>query len=249
MTEAKRHDPNPLAVGAKETAGTVISALLIALMIRVELGQPYTIPSESMEPGLLVGDYILVSKFDYGWSRWSIPLGPPLFHGRVLAREPSRGDVVVFAKPGEEHTTMIKWLIGVPGDQVQVRGGVLYRNDRPVARTPDGEMEDPGDVGLIVARFREMRPGYVTLDRGQGYPGDDTEVFSVPAGHYFFMGDNRDNSADSRFPQGLGVGLVPAENLIGKARWRVLSWQPGASLLKPWTWLNLRGGRAFQAVR
>ena len=110
-------------------------------------------------------------------------------------------------------------------------------------------MEDPGDPGLIVARSRETAAGYVTLDRGQGYPGDDTALFRVPAGHYFFMGDNRDNSADSRFPQGMGVGLVPAENLIGKARWRVLSWQPGASLLKPWTWLNLRGGRAFQAVR
>lgn len=249
MNEPGNSKAKTLAAEAKDTFGTIVTALFIALVIRVGLGQPYTIPSESMEPGLLVGDYILVSKFDYGWSRWSIPFGPPLFKGRVLAREPARGDVVVFAKPGEEHTTMIKRLIGVPGDRVQVRGGVLFRNDRPVARTPDGEMEDPGDLGLIVARFRETAAGYVTLDRGPGYPGDDTEVFSVPAGHYFFMGDNRDNSADSRFPRDIGVGLVPAENLIGKARWRVLSWQPGASLWKPWTWINLRAGRAFQAVQ
>ena len=247
MSEAAPKKPNDVV----ETIKTVVYALLIALVIRVLLFQPFTIPSESMEPGLLVGDYVVITKFDYGWSRYSIPLSPPLFKGRIFSRLAKRGDVVVFKKPSDERAEdVIKRVVGLPGDRVQVKDGAVFVNGQPIARTPAGETQDPGDAYITVKRYLETQGAhrYITFDRGPGRDGDDTIVYVVPEDHYFVMGDNRDNSADSRFPQGIGMGFVPAENVMGKARFILLSWKPGASILKPWTWPNLRFDRFFHGI-
>lgn len=238
-----------------ETIKTVISALLIAFVLRVVLFEPFTIPSASMEPGLLVGDYIIATKWNYGWSKHSIPFSPPLFNGRVLqfGEGPQRGDVVVFKLPRDTKETYVKRLIGLPGDQVQVKGGVLSVNGKIVARTPAGDTEDPDQPGLTVAQFQEAKANgqtYMTFDRGPGHDGDDTGVFTVPEDHYMMMGDNRDNSADSRWPEAIGVGFVPAENLIGKVRIILVSWKGGASLFNPVSWVvKFDPSRAFKVVR
>lgn len=235
-----------------ETAKTIIGALLIALVLRVVVFEPFTIPSDSMEPGLHTGDYVVVSKWDYGWSRHSIPLGLPLFHGRVLERQgPQRGDVIVFKLPRDLKQNYVKRLIGVPGDRVRVRSGTVFVNDKPIAQTDDGLTSDPGSPDVTVLQRIEHRPDgrtYVTFDRGPDHDGDDTQAYVVPEGHYFMMGDNRDNSLDSRWPpMAMGVGFVPAENLVGQARFVLLSWH-GASLWKPWTWANIDFSRVFKSV-
>lgn len=232
-----------------EILKTVAVALLIALFLRVLLFQPFTIPSASEEPNLYEGDYVIVTKFDYGWSRHSIPFSPPLFEGRILSKAPERGDIIVFKLPRDGRTDYIKRLIGVPGDRVQMRQGLLYLNGQPVERRQTELVTETGGSGLMrpVARVEETLPGgrrYMTNDFGADGDLDDTPEVIVPPGHYFFIGDNRDNSADSRLPTEIGVGLVPEENLVGKARLVLLSWSPGASLFKPWTWvLNLRPSR------
>ena len=235
-----------------EIAKTVGAALLVALVLRIFLFQPFTIPSASMEPGLLEGDYVIVSKFPYGISRHSIPLSPPLFHGRVFASLPKRGDVIVFKLPRDNHTDYIKRVIGLPGDRVQVSGGVVSVNGKAITRVAAGEAQDIAAQGLTVAQYRETKPDgstYVTYDRGPGREGDDTEVFVVPEGRLFAMGDNRDNSLDSRWPSAVGVGFVPMENLEGRAEFIFASWKPGASLFKPWTWFtHFVPGRFFHGL-
>lgn len=240
------------AAQALEAAKTIVAALAIALVLRVALFEPFTIPSASMEPGLRTGDYIITSKWDYGWSRHSIPLSPPLFKGRVLADHgPRRGDVVVFKLPRDPRETWIKRVMGLPGDRVRFTGGVVYVNDRPVAQADGGFTRDPGAPDITVQRKIERRPdgrAYVTFDRGPFHDGDDTGTYLVPEGHYLMIGDNRDNSLDGRWPGSVGVGYVPAENVVGRARIVLLSWR-GASILKPWTWLNVDLSRFFQSVR
>ena len=232
-----------------EILKTVAVALLIALFLRVLLFQPFTIPSASEEPNLYEGDYVIVTKFDYGWSRHSFPFSPPLFEGRLLPRAPERGDIIVFKLPRDGRTDYIKRLVGVPGDRVQMRQGLLYLNGQPVERRQTELVTETGGSGLVrpVARVEETLPDgrrYMTNDFGTDGDLDDTPEVIVPPGHYYFLGDNRDNSADSRLPTEIGVGLVPEENLVGKARLVLLSWSPGASLFKPWTWvLNLRPSR------
>jgi signal peptidase I len=232
-----------------ENLKTVAVALLIALFLRVLLFQPCTIPSASEEPNLYEGDYVIVTKFDYGWSRHSIPFSPSLFEGRILSKAPERGDIIVFKLPRDGRTDYIKRLVGVPGDRVQMRQGLLYLNGQPVERVQKEIVTETGGSGLVrpVARVEETLPGgrrYMTNDFGTGGDLDDTPEVVVPPGHYYFMGDNRDNSADSRLPPEIGVGLVPEENLVGRARLVLLSWSPGASIFKPWTWvLNLRPSR------
>lgn len=224
-----------------EIVKTIVYALLIALVLRVILFQPFTIPSESMEPALLKGDYIIVSKYSYGWSRHSIPFSPPLFKGRVLEHKPQRGDIIVFKLPRDGRTDYIKRLVGLPGDRVQVNAGQVFVNGVPIPRQLVGPTEDPGAPGLTVMQYQEtMSNGktYMTFDQSPDHDGDTTDVFMVPEGHYFFMGDNRDNSLDSRWPSSVGVGFVPAENLVGKAQIILLSWKDGASLFKPWTWFT-----------
>ena len=230
---------------------TVVLALLIAATIQTVAFQPFTIPSSSMEPGLVTGDYIVVSKSAYGWSRASLPFNPPVGTGRLFGQLAERGDVVVFRRPHDPQQTWIKRVIGLPGDRVQVSGGVVFVNGRPLPQTPLDLREDHDAPGRQVLAVREQQPdgrSYVTYDGGSGQMGDDTGVYLVPQGQYFMMGDNRDNSLDSRWPSELGVGLLPAENIVGKAEMVAASWRPGASLLKPWTWLSLQPGRFFRPI-
>jgi len=215
--------------------------VLVFLVVRIFLFQPFTIPSASMEPLLRGGDYIIVTKFDYGFSRYSIPFSPPLFEGRVLAREPKRGDVIVFRVPTANNVDFIKRLIGLPGDKVQVKKGRLYLNDVLAPQVDLGLTQNQAAAPRTVRRIRQTLPdgrAYDIFDAGHTL-GDDTEPFLVPQGHYFFMGDNRDNSLDSRFTTDAGgVGLVPAERLVGRARIVLASWRPEASVFKPWTWFT-----------
>jgi signal peptidase I len=222
-------------------AGPIALGLLVALVLRVIVFEPFTIPSASMEPGLLVGDYVVASKFDYGWSRYSIPFAPPLFAGRVMGRSPRRSDVVVFRLPRDPRVTYVKRLVGTPGDTVQVKDGAVWLNGRALPRTFEGRIRDPGQPTADVAEWRERQGAgraYLTLDRGPGREGDDTAPLTVPADTYFFMGDNRDNSLDSRWSSETGVGLVPAENLIGPVRLVLFSWRPDGSWARPWTWFR-----------
>ena len=238
-----------------EIGKTVVYALLIAFVIRVLLLQPFTIPSASMEPTLLQGDYIVVSKFAYGFSRFSLPLSPPLFPGRILGRQPQRGDVIVFKLPRDNHTDYIKRLIGLPGDRIQLKAGVVYLNGKPVPRQPLAPTTETTPFGLSqpVQRFQETLPNgktYVTHAYGPDGQADNTSVYLVPEGHYFMMGDNRDNSEDSRFPEAVGVGYVPFENLVGKADMVLMSWNGQASVFKPWTWfIDARPGRFFRILK
>jgi len=238
-----------------EIVKTIVYALLIALFLRVLFFQPYTIPSASMEPNLYEGDYIIVSKWTYGYSKFSIPFAPPLFSGRIAGRQAQRGDVVVFALPHDPHIDYIKRIIGLPGDRIQMKKGLLYLNGVRVPRVLKGVVHEDTGYGFMhdVYRYQETLPGgktYMTNDFGPDGDLDNTDVYVVPEGHYFMMGDNRDNSSDSRVsPEAGGVGYVPAENLEGKARIILLSWSKGASIFKPWTWvLNLQPHRFFNAL-
>ncbi|HEX8569504.1 MAG TPA: signal peptidase I [Caulobacteraceae bacterium] len=238
--------------GGLATARAVALWLAIIVAFRVIAFQPFTIPSSSMEPGLVTGDYIIVSKFSYGWSRSSLPFGPQVGHGRLFGRSPARGDVVVFRATDDPGNVLVKRVVGLPGDRVQMRNGSVLLNGRPLATSPLGEANDRDAPGVRVAVAEERTPAgraYRTFDRGPGAEGDDTGVFRVPDGSYFMLGDNRDNSLDSRWPAGFGVGPIPAENLIGEAELVLMSWRPGASLFKPWTWLSLSADRFLLPVR
>jgi signal peptidase I len=229
-----------------ELVKTIVYALLIALVLRVALFQPFTIPSASMEPTLMIGDYIIVSKYAYGWSKHSFPvmLTPPT-SGRLLEKVPARGDIIVFKTPRDNKTDFIKRIIGLPGDTIQVTRGVVSINGAPVQREQMSPIQEESAFGVPhqVDRYRETLPGsgktFVTYSFGADGEADNTVAYKVPPGHYFMMGDNRDNSLDSRFTtdQG-GVGFVPAENLVGRAEIILFSWREGASLLKPWTWVT-----------
>jgi signal peptidase I len=235
-----------------DSVRTVAAGLLIAMAIQTVAFQPYTIPSSSMEPGLVTGDYVVTSKYAYGWSRASLPFDPPLFSGRLFGRGPLRGDVVLFRLPRDRQQVWVKRLIGLPGDRVQVLNGQVFVNARAVPRGVLGTVQDHDDPARQVQLVRETLPdgrNWLTYDGGPGSRGDDTEIFAVPAGHYLMMGDNRDNSLDGRFPGDVGVGLLPAENVVGRAELVVASWRPGAGLFKPWTWFDLQSGRFFKRVR
>lgn len=234
-----------------ENIKVIIQALLLAVVIRTVFFQPFTIPSGSMMPTLLVGDYIFVSKFSYGYSRYSLPFSPNLFEGRLFGSTPERGDVVVFRLPQDTDIDYIKRLVGLPGDRVQVTDGVLYINGKPVPKVQDGTFTSDyrADPGADVPVFRETFDNGVTfdtLDQQQNSRGDNTREFIVPAGHYFFMGDNRDNSLDSRFD----VGFVPEENLIGKASIIFFSLGNDTSFREIWKWpTNMRWDRLFKVVQ
>lgn len=249
--------PAPKGDSLIENIKTIIFALSIAFVLRVFLFQPFNIPSESMRPGLVVGDYLWTSKWDYGFSRMSIPFEPKLFKGRVFGRDPARGDVVVFKLPRDNKTDYIKRLIGLPGDRIQVVGGQLVINGTPVQH----DMIEPETITIAngstptVTRFRETLPNgrsYITYDQITNGPFDDTQVFVVPEGHYFMMGDNRDDSSDSRADPVLqgGVGFVPAENLVGRGRIVLLSFEGHTRIYKPWTWFTgLRLDRLAVPIR
>ena len=231
---------------------TIFYALLIALVLRVLLFQPFTIPSASMEPNLYEGDYIVVSKWSYGYSRHSMPFSPEIFEGRLFGSAPKRGDIAVFKLPRDNRTDYIKRVIGLPGDRVQMIDNLLHINGVAVQDVVVTSNDLSNMFGQQVIQARETLPGGKTFtiqDFGPGNDVDNTIVFEVPAGHYFMMGDNRDNSVDSRYDEMQGVGMVPAENLVGKAEIILLSWEPGASLWNPVSWFSkIRPSRFFRVL-
>jgi signal peptidase I len=239
--------------GFAETVRVIFHALLIALVIRTFLFQPFNIPSGSMIATLLVGDYLFVSKYAYGYSRYSFPFSPNLFEGRIWSGQPERGDVVVFKLPKDNSTDYIKRVIGLPGDRVQMLSGVLHINGEPVVRErlPDYVSEDPDGRGQRMRRWRETLPNgvsYEALDMVENGFYDNTPVYEIPAGHYFMMGDNRDNSTDSRVLA--QVGYVPYDNLVGRAEIIFFSIEEGRHAWEIWTWpTSVRWSRLFKLVR
>jgi len=220
-----------------EVVKTIVYALLIAGVIRSFLFQPFNIPSGSMEGTLLIGDYLFVSKSTYGFSRYSFPFGLIPFSGRfAVMGEPQRGDIVVFKFPPDNSTDYIKRLIGLPGDRVQMKEGVLYINDVAVPKVKvDDYVDTSSGEPRNVPRYRETLPNgvsYDVLDRDPEGNLDNTQVFVVPEGKYFMMGDNRDNSADSR----VDVGYVPFENFVGKAQIIFFSTDGSARIWEVWKW-------------
>jgi signal peptidase I len=258
--------------GLAETTRFLLLFFLFAILLRTFVVAPFVIPSGSMMPELRIGDFLFVAKWPYGYSRYSIPFGLASFGGRIWASEPKRGDVVVFHYPGEDED-YVKRLIGLPGDSVQMRSGQLFLNGRPVPKvriadwlmpvTPNspcryaGQDQAPsieaGEPVCRYPRYRETLPGgrsYEVLDQMERGAGDDTPVYAVPAGHYFMMGDNRDDSADSRFSlDQKGVGLLPSDHVIGRAQIAFFSTDGSAQWAKPWTWVSAarweRVGKTF----
>jgi signal peptidase I len=238
--------------GLAETARVIFHALIIALVIRTFLFQPFNIPSGSMKATLLVGDYLFVSKYSYGYTHYSLPFSPPIFSGRIFASQPNRGDVVVFRLPREDSIDYIKRVIGLPGDKIQMINGLLHINGQPVKRERIDDFVETDENGrtVRVKRWRETLPNgvsYTTLDLVDNGFYDNTPVYTVPAGHYFMMGDNRDNSTDSRVLS--QVGYVPFENLVGRAQIIFFSIE-GDHAWEIWRWpWALRWGRLFTLVR
>ena len=254
-----------------ENIKTLVYAGLIAVAVRTVAFEPFNIPSGSMIPTLLVGDYLFVSKYSYGYSRFSLPFSPPLFSGRILESLPERGDVAVFKYPRDNSTDYIKRIVGLPGDKVQMRQGQLYINGTVVPRVPQGTFEaKDGGIRMALAKFQETLPGadgkagrkHEILKATDGIeaarrPGFDptrefdpnnTPEFVVPAGHVFAMGDNRDNSADSRFMN--SVGFVPIENLVGRAEFLFFSIDAEHPWWQIWAWpFDIRWSRLLMPVR
>jgi len=266
--------PTPAPVSAKEEAVDTVrflALLAIAVLIfRSFFLSPFNIPSESMQPRLLIGDYLLVNKMAYGYSKYSLPFSVPLIPGRIFARTPERGDVVVFKAPPVADNDYIKRVIGLPGDSIQVRGGIVWLNGAPLKReampdlvipvTPNmieasqatgtlpcysPEFEEVDANGLRQCRYKQFKE---TLPSGKSYaildittiPEDNTPLIVVPEGHLFLMGDNRDRSADSRFPaiENQGIGLVPEKNLVGHALVGMFSTDGSASWFNPISWFT-----------
>ncbi len=247
VTEAKREEG-----GFASTVRFWLSVLILVLFARSFLFQPFHIPSGSMKATLLIGDSLMVSKYPYGYSHYSLPFSPPLFSGRILAGQPRRGDVVVFRLPRDDSSDLIKRLIGLPGDRIQMIGGLLHINGEAVKREAVDEFVDSEDGGMgPVRRWRETLPNgvsYTTLDIMDNGPLDDTPVYVVPAGHYFMMGDNRDDSLDSRVLD--EVGYIPFENIVGRAEIIYFSIGEGARAWEVWRWPSaLRWHRFFTIVR
>ena len=256
--EAKKHSEE----GIWETVKVVFQALLIALVIRTLFFQPFNIPSGSMIPTLRVGDYLFVNKFSYGYGPYSFNMsltpfgiqlfkfGPMPFDGRFMASEPKRGDVAVFKLPTDNDTDYIKRIIGLPGDKINVTAGVLTINGQEVPRTKISDFIDSDpDAPPQAAQYIETLPNgvsYNTLDLNPYSSADNAGTFIVPKGHYFMMGDNRDNSQDSRFPD---VGYVPYENLVGRAIIIFYSHNNSARFWEVWRWpLAIRWSRLFGSV-
>jgi signal peptidase I len=236
--------------GKFEFIKTIVIAGALALGFRSLLFEPFNIPSGSMIPTLLVGDYLFVSKYSYGYSRYSFPFGMAPFDGRIFETPPERGDVAVFRQPRNESVAFIKRIVGLPGDRIQVVNGVLRINDVAVNRDRKGFATASDGYNVIrFAVYQETLPNgksYLIQERSDDDLLDNTNVFLVPEGHYFMMGDNRDNSRDSRTTS---VGMVPAENLIGRAERLFFSHNSSAHLWEVWKWpFAIRYGRLGDGI-
>jgi signal peptidase I len=248
----------------------LVKLALIVFVVRSFIFSPFSIPSESMMPRLLVGDYLFITKWNYGYSRHSLPWSMPLIPGRIFPGTPTRGDVVVFKAPGHNGEDWIKRVIGLPGDSIQMVNGQLILNGKAIPKQRVADLELPitpnvrdcntlfqsidakGQPVCKVPRFRETLPNgktYDVLDQGLTPQDNSDHVYQVPAGHVFLMGDNRDNSTDSRFdapPAGAtpeeaaryGISYVPMENLEGKAVLSFWSTDGSANWFLPWTWFT-----------
>ena len=234
-----------------ENVRTILYALALAMAIRCTVAQPFRIPSGSMQPTLEVGDYIVVTKWSFGYGRFSFaPLDGILPHGRLFGHEPTRGQVVVFRPAPEPERDFIKRVIGLPGDRIQMIDGVLNINGVPVPRESLGVVDFENQDGYIehIHAYRETLPNgvsYTTFDKNPQGDLDNTRVFVVPEGNYFMMGDDRDNSDDSR----RSVGFVPYENLIGPAQFVIASFDSSTQIYQPWTlFTGFRGGRFMKSL-
>ena len=236
--------------GKFEFIKTIIMAGALALGFRSLLFEPFNIPSGSMIPTLLVGDYLFVSKYSYGYSRYSFPLSLAPFDGRIFEKPPERGDVAVFRQPQNESIAFIKRIVGLPGDRIQVVNGVLRINDVVVKRDRKGfATASDGYTKIRFTVYQETLPNgksYMIQERSDDDLLDNTNVFLVPEGHYFMIGDNRDNSRDSRTTS---VGMVPAENLVGRAERLFFSHNSSANLWEVWKWpFAIRYGRLGNGI-
>ena len=239
--------------GLLDNVKTVLYAGLIAVGIRTVAFEPFNIPSGSMIPTLLVGDYLFVSKYSYGYSRFSLPFAPNLFSGRIFGRLPERGDVAVFKWPRDNATDYIKRIVGLPGDRLQVKGGQLYINGTLAPRQALGEyLADDVGARTIARRYAETLPNgrqhdlLKMTDEGEM---NNTPEFKVPEGHVFAMGDNRDNSSDSRVMNSSGVGFVPIQNLVGRAEFIFFSVDGRAPWWEVWEWpFEIRWSRLLHGI-
>ena len=237
-----------------ETVSTLLWALGIAFALRTFLFQPFHIPSGSMLPGLMKGDYIITTKYSLGYGRHAAtPLPFPVKKGRLFEREPARGDIIVFRPEG--HTkNFIKRLVGQPGDQIQMKEGRLHINGKPIQIQKVGQESyiDQSGRKVLAEAWSEAfgdKP-HIIYDTQKNGRADNTNIYTVPAGHYFMMGDNRDRSGDSRMSiSNGGAGYIPTENLMGKAKFILLSVDDDFALFKPWTWANMRSSRFFKAIK
>ena len=239
--------------GLLENLKTILFAGLIAVGIRTVAFEPFNIPSGSMIPTLEIGDYLFVSKYSYGYSRYSLPFSPPLFAGRIFNSLPKRGDVAVFKYPGDNRTDYIKRIVGLPGDTIRVTKGILFVNGQAVPRIAGPPRESRDDSGILVRglRFTETLPGGAKYNiqkfSDDGFP-NNTNDFAVPAGRIFVMGDNRDASSDSRLPNS-GVGFVPLENLVGRAEVIFFSIESTSPRWQFWMWpFEIRWKRLFSGI-
>jgi signal peptidase I len=238
------------------SAGEIVAVVLVITVAKSAIAEPYYVPSGSMEPTLLIGDELLATKFPYGYSSASLPLAVAWPRTeRILGALPRRGDVVVFRYPGDRSQVWVKRVIGLPGDRVQMRRGRLWINGEAAVLKPDDSSHaDEGGMSMRVSRYIETLPGGVShpiLKLSRSGTADDTPEVTVPADHLFVMGDNRDNSADSRFAVAEGgVGLLPVPDLIGRVESVVASWDLTMKDQPVWTWPSgLRFSRFFTAVR
>jgi len=235
----------------KELLKTLLVAGSIAIFFRSLFFEPFNIPSGSMIPTLLVGDYLFVSKYSYGYSKYSFPFGVIPISDRILDKTPKRGDVIVFRKPGDESIDYIKRLVGLPNDTIQVKKGILFINSKKIKRikTNIGIMKNNFGGERVFTQYKEIfdnKSLHQIIESSDNDPFDDTIEFKVPAGHFFFMGDNRDNSRDSRTPE---VGFVPKKNLIGKAQIIFFSHNGSASIFEFWKWhKSIRFSRIGKAI-
>ncbi len=234
-----------------EMIKSLVIAVLLAFVFRSFFFEPFYIPSGSMKSTLLVGDYVFVSKYSYGYSRYSFPFGLPAFSDRIFDKKPERGDVVVFKLPNDTNVNYIKRLVGLPGDKIQVKEGMLYINGQILPRVRNKNFIDIDAAGNSkeIPEYIETMPNgvsYRVLDQYPNGPLDNTKIYNVPEKHYFFMGDNRDNSQDSRVLD--AVGFVPEENLLGPAR--IIFFSSTAKLVEVWKWFSgLRTTRFLHKIQ